>query len=98
MTSHHAHDCLHCRINHVMDERNEAVHMSTGKPVNIDDNVKDLMCCAAELVAMYDDARTRKFVAKKMADYFLGLVRECRATGRYPGGPGAGLIRPETEH
>lgn len=96
--THHKHDCLHCRVNHVVDEYSEAVHMGTGKPVLIDDNVEALLSVAAELVAMYDDAKQRKYIAKKMADRFLALVRECRATGRYPGGPGAGLIRNQTEH
>jgi hypothetical protein len=92
------HDCLHCLLNHVIDERSERLHMATGQPVNVDDNVVSLLECAAEQVAMYGDAKTRKFVAKKMAERFLALVRECRETGRYPGGPGAGLIRPQTEH
>jgi hypothetical protein len=81
-----------------MDQYNERQHLETGEPVIIDENIADLMACAAELIAMIDDAKARKFVLKRTQDQLAQLTRERRAEGRYPGGPGAGLIRPQTEH
>jgi hypothetical protein len=83
-----ARPCLHCELNRVMDLYNERLHLDTGIPANIDHNIADLMACAAELVAVYDDAATRKFVMKRAIKEFERLVRQKRAEGCYPGGPG----------
>ena len=80
--------CLHCILNRAMDTYNEAQHRITGQRVNTDDNIDDLIACVAELIAMYDDAKVRKFVAKREASKLIGRVRHFREIGRYPGGPG----------
>ena len=79
--------CLHCILNQAMDTYGEAQHRMTGQKVNIDDNIDDLIACVAELIALYDDTKVRKFVAKREADKLLGRVRYFRKIGRYPGGP-----------
>ncbi len=81
-------DCLHCRINRLMDDYAEQRHRETGEPVNVDDNIDDLIACVAELIAFYDDAKVRKAVAKREAQKLIGRVRHFRDIGRYPGGPG----------
>jgi hypothetical protein len=72
-----------------MDERAERIHLETGQPVNIDDSIAALMHCAAQLIAMYDEAKLRKFVMKRAQDQLAKMVREARETGVYPGGPNA---------
>jgi hypothetical protein len=89
--------CLHCVINRAMDHYSERSHLETGNPVNVDDSIGHLMECAAELIAMYDDAKLRKFVAKRTCDILTSLVRKKRSEGCYPGGPGQTPIR-STEH
>lgn len=91
-------DCLHCQINRLMDARNERRHTQSGAPVNVDDNIDDLLACAAELIAFYGDAKVRKFVANRSAKMLLGRVRHFREIGRYPGGPGQGGDHAQTVH
>lgn len=90
--------CLHCVLNQTMDDYNAHMHEKTGQPVNVDHNISDLMGVAAELIAMYDDAKVRKFVMKRAQDELARLVREKRAAGVYPGGPGQIPISGMTEH
>lgn len=85
----HSDDCLHCLINREMDKYNERQHLATGHPVNVDNNVVALMSVAAELLAMYGDAKLRKFMVKQAQGDLASLTRQCREDGRYPGGPGA---------
>jgi hypothetical protein len=56
-------------------------------PQVLDDIVDDLISIAAELIAMYDGAKVRKFVAKREVEKLARRVREFRTQGRYPGGP-----------
>lgn len=82
-------ECLHCLLNSTMDAYHERVHMSSGRQANVDVTIDHLMACAAELIAMYGDAKTRKFVAKREAEKLVRYVRQFREEGRYPGGFGA---------
>lgn len=81
-------DCLHCALNRLMDEHAERKHLETGEPVNVDDTIDDLIACTAELIAFYDDAKVRRYVAKRTAELLVKRVRHFREIGRYPGGPG----------
>jgi hypothetical protein len=81
-------DCLHCQLNDTLDMYSEHKHRTTGNRVNVDDNIAALLECAAELIAMYDDAKTRKYVVKRSQNLLASMVRKFRAEGRYPGGPG----------
>ncbi len=87
-------DCLHCKINRLMDEHAKRKHLETGERVNVDDQIDDLIACTAELIAFYGDAKTRKLVAKREAQKLVGRVRHFREISRYPGGPGQGEIKP----
>jgi hypothetical protein len=89
-------DCLHCKLNRLMDEHCERQHLETGKPVNVDDNIDDLIACVAELIAFYGDAKVRRFVAKRTAELLVKRVRLFRSEGRYPGGPGSAFHEPST--
>jgi hypothetical protein len=41
-------------------------------------------------IAIYDDAKTRKYLVKRSQDLLASMARKFRAEGRYPGGPGQG--------
>lgn len=81
-------ECLHCLINETLDAYHERVHLSTGKLASGEASIDHLIACAAELIAGHDDAKTRKFMAKREAEKLLLYVRKFREAGRYPGGPG----------
>jgi hypothetical protein len=89
-------ECLHCILNRAMDAYCERQHLETGKPVNVDDNIDDLIACVAELIAFYADAKVRRFVAKRTADLLVKRVRLFRAEGRYPGGEGSAIHETQT--
>lgn len=82
-------ECLHCILNRTMDAFHEKQHMATGRPANVDETIDHLMACAAELIAMYGDAKIRKLVARRESEKLLKYVRTFREEGRYPGGFGA---------
>ena len=88
--------CLHCELNRLMDDHNERRHLETGRPVNVDHNIDDLIACVAELIAFYEDAKVRRFVAKRTAELLIKRVRLFRSEGRYPGGPGSAVHEPST--
>jgi hypothetical protein len=79
--------CLHCILNRAMDDYAEAQHKMTRHPVNIDDNVDDLLACVCEMLAWIDDGKERRAVAKRYASLLVKRVSAFREIGRYPGGP-----------
>lgn len=81
-------DCLHCKINRLIDAHNERIHLETGDPVSVEDTIDDLLACVAELIAYCDDAKTRRWLAKREAQKLMARVRLFREEGRYPVGPG----------
>ena len=76
------HCCMYHAIINAIDRYAEA-----HSPQNVDDTVDELISIIAELIAMYDDAKVRKFVAKREVEKLARRVGEFRAQGRYPGGP-----------
>lgn len=94
-------ECLHCVLNAAVNIHNAMIYKITRERVNVDDNISQLMEVAAELIAFYDDPKTRKFVMKRCQELLAALVRQKRADGVYPGGHGQNPL-PEhpwlTEH
>ena len=88
----HGGPCAHCEINRALDAWAARYHALTGYPTYTPRTIGDLMACAAELIAMYDTSG-RKRLVKQSQELLAALTRERRKTGRYPGGPGAGLIQ-----
>ena len=84
----HKTDCAHCAVNAAIDKFSEA-----HSPMNIDVIIDDLAACMCELIAMYDDPKVRKFVAKRASRLILERANAFRAQGRYPGGPGQEELR-----
>jgi len=89
-------DCLHCVINRAIDVYTERQHLETGQPANVDNAIDDLVACVAELIAFYEDAKVRRFVARRTAELLVKRVRLFRSEGRYPGGPGSAVHEAST--
>jgi hypothetical protein len=74
--------CIYHAIIEALDTYSEA-----HSPTSVDDIIDALITVTAEFVAMHDDAKVRKFVAKREMEKLAQRAREFRAIGRYPGGP-----------
>jgi hypothetical protein len=75
--------CPHCAIVRAIDIYSEA-----NSPANVDEVVGGLLSVMAELIAFYPDRNDRRRRVKEAVGSLSGMVSECRAAGRYPGGPG----------
>ncbi len=84
--------CVHCAVVRAIDTYSEA-----NSPANIDEVIGDLLSVMAELIAFYPDRNDRRRRVKEAVASLPGMVSECRAGGRYPGGSGV-LSDLETRH
>jgi hypothetical protein len=71
--------CLYHALIDFLDKWAEA-----HSPMNIDETIDLLITIAAEDIAIYPDAKVRKFVTNREMDKLAQRVREFRAQRRYP--------------